>query len=42
MHLSLIAAPAGNLIAYDDDALPAAEAQTLIQELLPLLELVVA
>jgi len=39
MHLSLIAAPAGNLIAHDDDALPAAEAQTLIQELLPLLEL---
>lgn len=39
MHLSLIAAPAGDLIAYDDDALPAAEAQTLIQELLPQLEL---
>lgn len=39
MHLSLIAAPAGDLVAYDDDALPAAEAQTLLEDLLPLLEL---
>lgn len=39
MHLSLIAAPAGDLVAYDDAALPAAEAQTLMQELLPTLEL---
>lgn len=39
MHLSLISAPAGDLIAYDDDALPAAEAQTLVQELLPQLDL---
>jgi 2,3-bisphosphoglycerate-independent phosphoglycerate mutase len=39
MHLSLISAPAGNLVAYDDDALPAAEAQTLVQELLPQLDL---
>ncbi len=39
MHLSLIAAPSGDLVAYDDDALPAAEAQTLVQELLPQLEL---
>jgi 2,3-bisphosphoglycerate-independent phosphoglycerate mutase len=39
MHLSLIAAPSGDLVAYDDDALPAAEAQTLMQELLPQLEL---
>lgn len=39
MHLSLIAAPAGDLVAYDDAALPAAEAQALVQELLPQLEL---
>lgn len=39
MHLSLIAAPAGDLVAYDDQALPAAEAQTLVQDLLPELEL---
>ncbi|MFK7789901.1 MAG: hypothetical protein AB8C95_10480 [Phycisphaeraceae bacterium] len=39
MHLSLIAAPAGDLVAYDDDALPTAEAQTLLQDLLPQLEL---
>lgn len=39
MHLSLIAAPAGDLVAYDDAALPAAEAQALVQELLPDLEL---
>lgn len=39
MHLSLIAAPAGDLVAYDDDALPAVEAQTLVQALLPQLEL---
>jgi 2,3-bisphosphoglycerate-independent phosphoglycerate mutase len=39
MHLSLITAPAGDLMAYDDEALPAAEAQTLVQELLPQLEL---
>lgn len=39
MNLSLIAAPGGGLIAYDDDALPSAEAQALIQELLPVLEM---
>jgi 2,3-bisphosphoglycerate-independent phosphoglycerate mutase len=39
MHLSLITAPSGDLVAYDDDALPAVEAQTLVQELLPQLEL---
>lgn len=39
MHLSLIAAPAGDLVAYDDAAVPSAEAQTLIQDVLPLLEL---
>ena len=39
MHLSLLAAPAGDLVAYDDQALPAAEAQTLVQDLLPQLEL---
>eukprot|EP00752_Nemacystus_decipiens_P013923 g12359.t1 len=39
MNLSLIAAPAGDLVAYDNDALPAAEAQALVRELLPGLEL---
>lgn len=39
MHLSLIAAPSGTLAAYDDQALPAAEAQTIVHELLPLLDL---
>ena len=39
MHLSLIAAPAGDLVGYDDGALPAAEAQTLVQDLLPKLDL---
>jgi len=39
MHLSLITAPSGELVAYDNDALPAAEAQTLVQELLPQLDL---
>lgn len=39
MHLSLLTAPAGDLMAYDDEALPAAEAQTLVQELLPELDL---
>ena len=39
MHLSLITAPAGDMVAYDDEALPAAEAQTLVRELLPQLEL---
>ncbi|MEM9346338.1 MAG: hypothetical protein AAGB26_06960 [Planctomycetota bacterium] len=39
MHLSLIAAPAGDLVAYDDTALPAAEAQALVEEMLPRLEL---
>lgn len=39
MNLSLIAAPSGDLVAYDDDALPSAEARALIQELLPALEL---
>lgn len=39
MHLSLITASTGDLVAYDDDALPAAEAQTLVQELLAQLDL---
>ncbi|MBX2850490.1 MAG: hypothetical protein KTR15_01945 [Phycisphaeraceae bacterium] len=39
MHLSLITASTGDLVAYDDEALPAAEARTLVQELLPQLEL---
>ena len=39
MHLSLVAAPSGDLVAYDDDAMPDAEAQALVQELLPQLEL---
>lgn len=39
MHFSLISAPDAALAAYDDAALPAAEAQTLVQELLPSLDL---
>ena len=39
MHLSLISAPSGTLAAYDDQVLPAAEAQTIVQELLPRLDL---
>ncbi|MGB0768199.1 MAG: hypothetical protein ACPGYV_10860, partial [Phycisphaeraceae bacterium] len=39
MCLSLIAAPAGDLVAYDDAALPAAEARALVQQLLPRLDL---
>jgi len=39
MHLSLLSAPDGLVAGYDDDALPAAEAQTMIQELLANLDL---
>lgn len=39
MYLSLISASSGDLIAYDDNALPAAEAQTLLQVLLPTIDL---
>jgi len=39
MHLSLISAPHGTIDAYDDQALPAAEAQAVMQDLLPTLEL---
>lgn len=39
MHLSLISAPAGTLVAYDNAAVPTAEARTIVQELLPTLDL---
>lgn len=39
MHLSLLSAPGGVLLASDDEVLPAAEAQALIREMLPALEL---
>ncbi|MFN3167258.1 MAG: hypothetical protein ACE37H_09375 [Phycisphaeraceae bacterium] len=39
MHLSLVSAPNGTLAAYDDQVLPPAEAQTIVQELLPRLDL---
>lgn len=39
MHLSLISAPNGTLAAYDNQVLPTAEAQAIMQELLPRLDL---
>lgn len=39
MHLSLITAQAGTLTAYDDHALPPAEARTVVQQLLPDLDM---
>ncbi len=39
MHLSLISAPSATLAAYDDEVLPAAEAQTIVRDLLPVLDL---
>lgn len=39
MHLSLLSAPRGTVDSYDDAALPAAEAQSLVKELLPTMDL---
>ena len=39
MHVSMVSAPDGKLIAYDDAALPAAEAQTMMQQVLADLQL---
>jgi len=39
MHLSLVSAPSGTLAAYDNEVLPPAEAQAIVQELLPRLDL---